>query len=118
MVKKINNAATVEQFSIVGLQYSPDDHMTEEGMIRLLRKLKPNVDGGKEFEVVYAEGNNAIAMFLVSGEMYDLLPDDVLQAVVREILDDVNLENASGVYSFDPEVPELGSKVTFWLNYL
>ena len=118
MEKKIRNTATAEKFPIVGLQYSPDDHMTEEGMIRLLSKLKPDPNEGKGFEIVYAEGNNAIAMFLVNGEMYDLLPGDVLQTVVREILDDVDLENASGVYTFDPEVPELGSKVTFWLNYL
>lgn len=105
-----------QKFSIVGLQYTPDDYMTEDGMKRMLDML-PDDDNGKHFEILHVEGNNSIAMFLITGEVYDLLPVEDFSKTVTDILDDVEKENESGVYIFKDHSNNL-REIIYYLQYL
>ena len=86
-----------KKFPIVGLQFNPEDYMTSDGLMRLLKLLDTD-----EFEIVQIDGTaNTSSYFLISSEIYATLEVQDLtefESFVREILDDINKENPDGQY--------------------
>ena len=93
------NADCKEKYSIVGLQYSPDDFLTKEGCNRILSKLSSN-----EFEILQIDGNNSISTFFISSSVFKKWTEEdkitVFRRKIAEILNDTEKESPNNVYEF------------------
>ena len=93
------NSDCKEKYSIVGLQYSPDNFLTEEGCNRILNKLSSN-----EFEILHIDGNNSISTFFISSSVFKKWTEEdkitVFRRKIAEILNDTEKESPNNVYEF------------------
>lgn len=98
-------------YSIVGLQYSPDDYLTKDGMLRLMDMLSSD-----RFVTWDIDGNNATSTFLIAEDVADKMSVSDMEEFskyVENVLNDIRKETKTGEYIWGDTSDE-----KFWMGYL
>lgn len=105
------HAEDKKTYSIVGLQYSPDDYLTKEGMLRLMDMLSSD-----KFVTWDIDGNNATSTFLIAEDVAGKMSVSDMEEFskyVENVLNDVRKETKTGEYIWGDTSDE-----KFWMGYL
>ena len=96
-------------YNVVLIEKALDEGMTRSEIFDLL-----DLVSGEEYNPIEIEGNNSVAMGFIDHEMDELIDFDHTQIknFVREILNDMELENDDCSY----EIDRVWGKITVWLS--
>ena len=96
-------------YNVVLIEKALDEGMTKSEIFDLL-----DLVSGEEYNPIEIEGNNSVAMGFIDHEMDELIDFDHTQIknFVREILNDMELENDDCSY----EIDRVWGKITVWLS--